>query len=107
MEWSSRKQKRTARSSLIAETLAAAEVAVWVKSIWEEITGSELKFEVIVDSRTLFQLTCSTKMPQERRLLSELNGLRKDLALGLIEMVWVSDVDQLADGLTKHSGRVK
>ena len=105
--WTSHKLKRVVRSPKAAETLAlqdAAEYAVFLKSILEEIYGLEKKIPIvcITDNESLHSFVHSTTTVDDKRLLIDICCLRGMLSRGEISQVLLTkSTDQLADCLTK------
>ena len=105
LTWASKKAKRVARSTLVAETLSAveaADTAVFLKRNLEEILSIEIPpVTLFVDNKSLFDTVNSTGMVTERRLLVDLAALREMQEKRVINIEWVSTQQQLADCLTK------
>lgn len=105
--WKSRVAKRVAKSTLEAEALGvgeAAEAAIYLKKIWQEITmEQELPILIKTDSRTLERAVKSTSLVLSRRLRIDIAALREMIVEREIESLeWISSKDQVADGLTKE-----
>ena len=98
--WQSRKVRRVVKSTLAAETLAlleAAEAAVFLSRIVQEITGLELQIFCKVDNKGLVDSVNSCKNVDDKRLRIDMLA-REEIA----EVSWVSSAAQLADCLTKR-----
>ena len=93
------------RSTLAAETLAAAEAAdhaILIKTVLEETLGVMIPpISIMVDNKSLCESVKSTGMLAEKRLLVEMASLRELQETKQINVEWVSTQNQLADCLTK------
>ena len=105
LTWASKKAQRVARSTLAAETLAAAEAAdhaILIKTILEELLGVEIPpVTIIVDNKSLWESVRSTGLLTEKRLLIEMSSIRELHETGKINVEWVDTHNQIADCLTK------
>ena len=105
ISWSSKKAKRIARSTLTAETLAAAEAvdtACIIRVMLEDIIGHRLSpIRVFVDNKSLSDAVKTTNVLADKRLMIEMAALREMVETKEIIVTWIPTEDQLADVLTK------
>ena len=124
VDWSSRKLIRTCRSSLAAETQAAATAVdelEWAKALWtlmlrpladpaSDEVAAELGCFAIVDAKSLYDaansMSAGLKL-SERRSAIELAGTNERLRAMKGHWKWCNSSQQLADGLTKTAARVQ
>ena len=103
--WTSRKIKRIAKSTLSAETMAAVdgfEDAVYIQRLLQEVHGIELPIELVVDSKSLFDLLSTTHRVSDKRLHIDVALLREAYQTGSLKTItWTPRKTQLANGLTK------
>ena len=106
VSWASKKAKRVSRSTLTAETQAAAEAvdtAFVIRKCLEEILGIVMPtIKLFVDNKSLHDAAKTTNLLDEKRLHVEMNALREMVDNKTIQIEWISTDKQLADVLTKH-----
>ena len=111
LAWQSRKLKRVVKSTLTAETLALQEVieaAIMIKTMFLEILNVDahnqiLPIKCVNESNSLHDAVYSTKTLTEKRLKTELCGIRESLDKQEIHsVIYVCSEDQLEDCLTKE-----
>jgi hypothetical protein len=104
--WESRKVKRVCRSTATGEILSLGEsfdTAIWLRAVWQELTGLDLKIRLIVDSMGTLKNVITTKLPTEKRLRIDLGAVRQGLRRGQFDITWVPSRANLSDPLTKES----
>lgn len=108
--WESRKVKRTCKSSTTGEILSACEAldgAIWLRQLWQELTGELLPVEIVTDSSCTAKNSVTTKLPKEKRNRIDLAILRQSLKRGEYVLTWVPGKANLADPLTKETAHGK
>ena len=105
LHYGSNKCKRIARSVMAAEVIALVlgyDVAFVVKDLVEEILGREVKLEVMIDSRTVFNVIAKDGQTAEKRLQIDVLALRQSYDAGELEQFsWIPGSVNPADALTK------
>ena len=107
VEWQSKRIRRSAKSTLAAETIAlveAIDTAIYLKELISEILYSKslnIPINCFTDNLSLFQSANSTTSVSDRRLRIELAVIREAVAKKEVTLTWVQSKDQLADCLTK------
>ena len=111
VSWASKKAKRVSRSTLTAETQAAAEAvdtAYVVSKCLEEILGITMPvIKLYVDNKSLHDAVRTTNLLDEKRLHVEMNALREMVDNNTIQINWISTDKQLADVMTKYGANKK
>ena len=111
LTWQSRKLKGVVKSTFIAETLAlqeAIKASIMIKTMFLEILNVDahnqiLPIKCVTDSKSLHDAVYSTKTLTEKRLKTELCGIRESLDKQEIHsVIYVCSEDQLEDCLTKE-----
>lgn len=106
IQWKSMRIKRVAKSTIEAEALSlgeAAEAAIYLNKIWEEIVGRQISVVVKTDSKTLESALKATTGVKSRRLRIDIAAVKEMIAVGEVEEIeWVSGKNQVADVLTKR-----
>lgn len=104
--WNARKLRRVARSSSTAELLAASDAAsnlVYLQELIAEISYRPLA-EMLMDSRSLLNLSTSIKQPTEAANKLDLALLRESFHLqSICAYGWVPGHYNIADALTKDN----
>ena len=105
IHYGSNKCRRIARSVMAAEVMALVlgyDVAFVVKDLVEEILGREIKLEVMIDSRTVFNVIAKDGQTVEKRLQIDVLALRQSYDVGELEKFsWIPGSANPADALTK------
>jgi len=106
--WQSRKLRRVARSSSTAEILAAAsavDMGIFLREVIAELTGDDsVTVELTTDSRSVFNLVTSTKMPEENANRVDLAAMREYFEKRKLHAVnWCPGYYIVADALTKDN----
>lgn len=104
--WKSKIAKRVAKSTIEAEALSvgeAAENAIYLKNIWEEINNDDyVIIDIKTDSKTLERSIKSANGVLSRRLRIDIAAIREMIERKEISSIeWIGTKDQLADALTK------
>ena len=105
--WESRKIRRVVKSTLAAETLAAADAidnAYYLGEILSEILfrhGKDIPIELYVDNKSLHDNVFSVKNVAEKRLRIDIAAIKELVTEEKLNVNWVETKCQLADGLTK------
>lgn len=105
--WEAKKIRRVVKSTLAAETLAAAEavdMAYYLGNMLSQILyDEERKFpvELYVDNHSLYDNVYSVKNVSEKRLRVDIAALKEMVQNGELKVFWVESKAQLADVLTK------
>lgn len=106
IQWSARKLRRVARSSVTAEVLGAADAmsnGLYIREILAELDDAP-QTELTVDSSALQSLSTSVKEPEERYNKVDLAAIREAYDDGLLNAVyWCPGTKLLADALTKDN----
>jgi hypothetical protein len=95
------------RSTATGEILSLCErydTSMWLKRIWMELTGKDLKVRLVVDSQGVLRNAVTTKLPAEKRLRIDLGSIRQGLRIGHFDITWVPSEANLSDCLTKEAG---
>ena len=106
--WESRKIRRVVKSTLAAETLAAADAidsAYYIGHILSQILSdgkSKIPIELFVDNKSLFDNVYSVKSVSEKRLRIDIASIKELVATEKLKVKWVETGDQVADVLTKR-----
>eukprot|EP00171_Calliarthron_tuberculosum_P001417 IDg1417t1 len=104
--WSARKLRRVARSSTTAEILAAADavsMALYLQEVQAELTYRP-GVELTVDSHSVFNLSTSTKQPEEALNKIDLAAMREAFHPRKLRAVnWCPGYYLCADALTKDN----
>ncbi|XP_057296123.1 uncharacterized protein LOC130625058 [Hydractinia symbiolongicarpus] len=104
--WQSKKIKRVARSTLVAETLALVngiDTCIWVKNVINKVLNTNLEGILChTDNKSLFEAAHSTKSLEDKRVRVDMASLRQSINQKEIELKWISTKHQLADVLTKQ-----
>ena len=105
--WESRKIRRVVKSTLAAETLAAANAidnAYYLGEILSEILfkyEKDIPIELYVDNKSLHDNVFSVKNVAEKRLRIDIASIKELVTEEKLNVNWVETKYQLADGLTK------
>ena len=76
--------------------------AFMIKTLVEEILGTELVIEAMIDSRTVFNVVAKKAKTTERRLQIDIFALRQSYDTGeLNRIAWIPGQSNPADPLTK------
>ena len=106
--WEARKIRRVVKSTLAAETLAAAEavdMTYYLGNILSQIlyeNEKKLPVELYVDNHSLYDNVYSVKSVSEKRLRIDIAILKEVVRDGELKIFWVNSKSQLADVLTKR-----
>ena len=106
--WESRKIRRVVKSTLAAETLAAADAidsAYYIRDIISQIvsdTKIKLSIELYVDNKSLFDNVYSVKNVSEKRLRIDIAIIKELISHERLNVKWVETKSQIADVLTKE-----
>lgn len=111
ISWTSHKQKRVSYSAFGAEILAAADAddrGFYLKmSLKSMMPRRNLKHELFVDARALFDTITTLHEPREYRLRKTVARMRDAYESGELDYVtWIDGRSNLADALTKVSPEV-
>jgi hypothetical protein len=105
--WKSVKGKRVAKSTSEAEILGvgeATEAGVWLRELWNDVTGRKIPIEVRTDSNNIRKTLNSITGNLTKRMSIDVAALREMIQEKVIESVqWVPTKRQIADALTKES----
>jgi hypothetical protein len=104
--WESREVKRVCRSTATGEVLSLEEsydTAMWLRKIWLELTGYELKTRLVVDSMGAVKSVITTMLPAEKRLRIDLAVIRQGLRQVHFNITWVPSRLNRSDPLTKEA----
>ena len=108
IDWCSKKIRRVAKSTFVAEMLAfskAVDHAIYLKELIFDLTGRKLDIFGYTDSRNFQQLLYNSKCPEDKRSRIDLAYLRESIRSGELKSVeYVETHSNLADILTKRSG---
>ena len=105
--WESRKIRRVVKSTLAAETLAAADAidnAYYLGQILSQVlfdNKKEIPIELYVDNKSLYDNVFSVKNVAEKRLRIDIAAIKELVTDEKLNVNWVETKYQLADGLTK------
>ena len=105
--WESRKIRRVVKSTLAAETLAAADAidnAYYLGEILSQIlfkNKRKIPIELYVDNKSLYDNVFSVKNVTEKRLRIDIAAIKELVTEEKLKVKWVETKCQLADGLTK------
>ena len=107
--WKSKRITKICTSTKDAETHAlfknvgdAAFVASNVETLLFGDVKQRIKVETYIDSNPLLESIASTRIVENKFLVSEINALKRLLEDGVVDnFTWVRTEDQLADVLTK------
>ena len=105
--WESRKIRRVVKSTLAAETLAAADAidnAYYLGQILSQVlfdNKKEIHIELYVDNKSLHDNVFSVKNVAEKRLRIDIAAIKELVTEEKLNVNWVETKCQLADGLTK------
>ena len=105
IDWQSAKQKRVARSTLTAETLAmgdSVDRAFSIHNHIKHIQGIEVPIFVLADCKSLVDTGHSTTSITEKRLMIDLGAIREAIERREIRLSHISTQFMLADALTKR-----
>ena len=109
--WQSRKLKRVARSTLMAETFACIEgidCSLLCAKILGDLTNVDnVKVYCYTDNSSLIESIYSTKYVSDKRLRLEIGYLKEIVAKEGVLMRWISTDKQLADCMTKERSNTK
>ena len=104
--FSSRKQRRSATSSVAAETIAASSTlgsAFALQSAYYEVTGTRLPITLAVDSKGLHEALSTEHNVTDKAIRKDIDMLRRDYEAGILdEIVWIPGSKNPADALTKE-----
>ena len=104
--WKSQRAKRVAKSTIEAEALSvgeAAEAAIYLKKIWDEIVGTSGGITINTDSKTLEKAITSTSGVKSKRLRIDIAAIKEMIETSEIqEIKWIRTQEQIADILTKR-----
>ena len=106
LAWQSRKLKRIVHSTLAAETLALSDgidAAIVLRDQMQEGICKKLDIFCFTDNKSLLDSINSLKNVSERRLRSEIAGIREVIGREALKVQHVQSGLQLADALTKDS----
>ena len=104
ISYASHKAKRVARSTLAAESLAAADAFDCAYFMRAVNPCHKWTITLITDSTSLAALTTTTHDPREKRVKLDICALREAFEnKELAKVLWISSRWQLADSLTKCS----
>ena len=105
VHYGSNRCQRVARSVMAAELQALVlgfDYAFVIKDLVEEILGRHVKVEVMVDSKTTFNVVAKDGKTTERRLQIDVLALRQSYDLGELDrLAWIPGSLNAADPLTK------
>ena len=104
-DWNSTKQKRIARSTLAAETLAMNDTidrAFGIQNHYHHTQHLHLPIIIIADCQSLVATGHTTTNISEKRLKIDIGSIREAIERKEISVIHVNTQFQLADGLTKH-----
>ena len=105
--WESKKIRRVVKSTLAAETLAAADAidnAYYLAEILTEIlfrNTKDISIRLMVDNKSLFDNVYSVKNVSEKRLRIDIAIIKELVSEDRLVLEWVETKYQLADVLTK------
>ena len=105
--WESRKIRRVVKSTLAAETLAAADAidnAYYLGEILSQFlfkNEKDIPIELYVDNRSLYDNVFSVKNVAEKRLRIDIATIKELVTEEKLNVNWVETKYQLADVLTK------
>lgn len=111
ISWTSHKQKRVSYSAFGAEILAAADaddrgfdLKLSLRSI---LSGNEIRHELFVDARALFDTITTLHEPREYRLRKTVARMRDAFESGELDCVtWIDGKSNLSDALTKNNAEL-
>ena len=106
LDWRSAKLQRVTRSTLASETLSLSDgvdQVLYLRNIFEELTGIRIPVSMYCDSRSLVQAIYTDKQHvTEKRLLSDINAVRQSVSRKeLVGVFFCPTHCMLADSLTK------
>ena len=105
IEWSSKRIKRVAKSTLAAETLAVVDgldSAYLVRTILSEILRDVIiEIRLYTDSKSLFETVGTSHVLKDKRLLVDMSALREMNERNECKFFWILTDQQIADSLTK------
>ena len=102
--WSSARVKRVVHSTLAAEALSLIDgtnTAFYVLSLLSEFIPCRKLMNVITDNKNLYDTAHSKKPTTDKRLRTDIAGIKEMLDLNQIDMKAVPGNEQLSDILTK------
>ena len=104
--WSSNKLKRVCHSSMAAEIMAMNEGlkdAQYIREVLKEITGKDVKAELITDCKNAHSMIQATTVAQDKKVRCESAAVREAFITKEVEDIKLVDgkTGQLADCLTK------
>ena len=103
--FSSRKQRRSATSSVAAETIAATSAlgsALALQRAYEDVTGTRLPVTLAVDSKGLHEALSTEHNVTDKAIRKDVDMLRRDYEAEILdEIVWIPGCSNPADALTK------
>ena len=104
--WSSNKLRRVCHSSMAAEMMAMNEGlkdAQYIREVLKEITGKEIKAELITDCKNAHGMIQATTAPTDKKVRCEAAAVREAFLTREVEDIKLVDgkTGQLADCLTK------
>ena len=104
--WKSQKQRTIALSSTEAEYMAITEAdkeAIWIQSLYSEITGKEHKLQIIpVDNQGAMKLAKNPQFHNRTKHIDiRYHFIRETIESDLVELQYVQTEDNIADILTK------
>jgi hypothetical protein len=110
--WSSQKQKVVATSSCEAEYVAANSATcqgVWLSRLLGEMQGKKaVMFRLLVDNKSAIALAKNpVHHDRTKHIDVKYHYIRWCVEEGLVDLLYVTTQDQLADALTKALGRVR
>ena len=106
--WESRKIRRVVKSTLAAETLAAADAidsAYYISHILSQIlfdSKLEIPIELFVDNKSLYDNVYSVKNVSEKRLRIDIASIKELVLTEKLKVRWIETANQVADVLTKR-----
>ena len=108
IDWSSKKLRRIAKSTFVAEMLAFSkgiDHAIYLRNLIHDMTGKLLHIHGFTDSNNFLQLLHNSKCPEDKRSRIDLAYLRETLREGEVQTIeYVDTHTNLADILTKKNG---
>ena len=109
ISWGSHREKRVARSTLTAETLAmcdAVDRAAVINVVLSNLIFCDerrLRIICLTDSRSLYEAIRTSHTTREKRLLIDICALREASDRDEIEVQWIDTKRNLANSLTKKA----
>ena len=112
--WESKKIRRVVKSTLAAETLAAADavdmafyLGNMLSHVLYNVGKNVIPIELFVDDHSLYDNVYSTKNVSEKRLRIDIAILKQMVHEGELKIFWMESKSQLADILTKKGVKFK